>query len=195
MRWLLILIVAGWASWAGCWEARRVPGEVLRRDSAIVITPTNFGPIDAKTVATLASLRGLLPAYHVTAKNDPNLEYDIFEGNEQIGFVVINDDASVYNVHATSGKVRVENHNWRAGQAFQDAKLLTECVCWGDNPTCFKHGEHVAVNFSRTCIESDDPRALRALDGLIVQRVIWSPAAFGVEDTSPGSSPNEDDEP
>ena len=192
MRWLLILIVA-----ASCWEAPRAPGVVVQRDASLVITQTGFGPIDAKTVATLATLRGLLPAYHVTPKNDPNLQYDIFQGNEQIGFVVLNDDASVYNVHATSGVVRVENHNWRAGQAFQDAKLLTECVCWGDNPTCFKHGEHVAVNFNRTCIESDDPHALRALDGLVVQRVIWSPTAFGVDqDASPSSSqPIEDDQP
>jgi hypothetical protein len=192
MRWLLIGIL-------GCWEAPRAPGVVVQRDPSIVITQTGFGPIDAKTAATLTNLRTLLPAYHVAPKHDPhmsaNLQYDIFDGNDQIGFVMTNDDASVFNVHATSGKVRVENHTWRVGEAFQDAKLVTECLCWGSNPVCFKHGEHVAVNFNRTCIESDDPHALRALDGLVIQRIIWSPTAFGVEDSEPSSSPIEDDEP
>ena len=70
---------------------------------------------------------------------------------------------------------------WRVGRVFGDSRHLTSCECWGPNPTCYAAGEHIAVNFARACEEvvSEDKESLRLLDGLTVQRVIWSPTPFG----------------
>ncbi len=81
--------------------------------------------------------------------------------------------------------------------------MLSRCECWGANPTCYKTGEHVAVNFDRACLNDDDDaqhpaanvRALRVLDGLVVQRVIWSvepfgPAADVTDDNSDSADPD-----
>jgi hypothetical protein len=192
MRFAWIVVVAG------CWSATPPPLAPAKVQDGLVITQHGWGPITAATVATLANLRALFPAYRVVPVNDPQLEYDIYDGKQKLGFVVINDDASVFNVHATSNRVRVEDRAWRAGETFQDSKDLSHCECWGSSPTCYKTGEHVAVNFDRACIEDDDGgahRGLRVLDGLVVQRVIWSvepfgPAADVIDDTSDSADPD-----
>jgi hypothetical protein len=173
---------------AGCWRSPATPSSTIGNTSKgpaglLTITSTGFGPIDAKEAATLANMRKRFVGFDVRPVNDPNLEIHIYRGTEQLAFVVLNDDMTVFNVHATSGKVAVADRPWRVGAPFQGASELTTCECWGDNPTCFKTGEHIAVNFKRGCdgVTSGEHRALRALDGLIVQRVIWSPNAFGVE--------------
>lgn len=187
--WIVVLAISA------CWSASPPPLAPSKPQAGLVITQHGWGPISAATVATLTNLRALFPEYRVVPVNDPQLEYDIYDGKQKLGFVVINDDASVFNVHATSNRVRVEDRTWRAGEAFQDSKALTRCECWGSNPTCYKTGEHVAVNFDRSCLESDDPRQLRVLDGLVVQRVIWSvepfgPAADVIDDTSDSADPD-----
>ena len=188
---------------SACWSAAPPPLAPAKPQAGLVITQHGWGPISAATVATLTNLRALFPAYRVVPVNDPQLEYDIFDGKQRLGFVVINDDASVFNVHATSNRVRVEDRGWRAGEPFQDSKALTRCECWGSNPTCYKTGEHIAVNFDRPCIETEDSddsasanqRPLRVLDGLIIQRVIWSVEPFGpavdtTGDTSDSADPD-----
>ena len=170
----------------GCWGTG--PSDTIANKSAdrpglLTMRTTGFGPIDASTVATLEHLRKLFPGYEVRPVNDPNLEYDIYAGSEKLAFVVLNDDMTVFNVHATSGKISIADRTWRVGEAFQGSGDLTHCECWGDNPTCYRNGEHVAVNFKRPCddITSAGRRGLRALDGVVVQRLIWSPSAFGVD--------------
>jgi hypothetical protein len=179
MRFAWIVLVAG------CWAS---PPPTTHSDvstpGAIVITETGFGPIDGKSVVTLVGLRAMLPQFRVVPVNDPALEYHIFDGKEPVAFIVLNDDSTVYNIHATSNKVTISDRPWRVGAAFQNSKNLTTCTCWGSNPTCFKKGEHIAVNFNRSCMETVDPREIRAVDGLVVQRVIWSPTAFGPEPPS-----------
>ncbi|CAN5696580.1 hypothetical protein BH11MYX1_BH11MYX1_37050 [soil metagenome] len=160
-----------------------------------MITGTGFGPINATTIATLTGLRSLLPAYRVVPDNDPQLQYDIMRGPERIGFIVINDDQTVYNVHATSGVVRVEGRPWRAGQAFQDAKQITHCECWGTHPACYKAGEHVAVTFDRVCFDTLDRHAFKALDGLVVERVVWSATPLGDDGRADDEGSGEDAEP
>ena len=193
MRFAWIVIATGLS---GCWSAAPAPPAAPKPSDGLVITEHGWGPINASTVATLANLRALLPAYRVVPENDPQLEYEIYDGKQKVGFVIINDDASVFNVHATSNRVRVEARAWRAGESFQDSKALSRCECWGANPTCYKTGEHVAVNFDRPCLEDgDDARGLRVLDGLVVQRVIWSveplgPAADVKDDTSDSADPD-----
>lgn len=185
-----------WIVWivglAGCWSGASPPPAPPRSPHGLVITEHGWGPIDASTVATLTNLRALLPSYRVVPANDPQLEYDIYEGTQKLGFVVINDDASVFNVHATSNRVRVDDRAWRAGEPFQDSRALTRCECWGANPTCYKAGEHVAVNFDRPCLDGDDPRELRELDGLAVQRVIWSVERFGAPEVPDAATDSAD---
>jgi len=182
--WLGVLVVAG------CWgtttpsrpnDTAVVAGKPASYTGVFTITSSGFGPIDAKQVATLQNLRQLFAGYDVRPVNDPNLEYHIYSGTEQLAFIVLNDDMTVFNIHATSGKIAVSDRPWRVGAPFQGSSELTQCECWGENPTCFKTGEHVAVNFKRACdgLTTGDHRSLKALDGQIVQRVIWSPSAFG----------------
>lgn len=179
MRALCAIVVAG------CWNAAPAP-HAPQPTIALSISETNFGPLDAGSPATLANLRKLFAGYDVRPVNDSGLEYRIYAGHEELFFVVTNDDASIFNVHATSAKVSTQQHPWRVGQPFQDAAVLTYCECWGDNPTWYRAGEHVAVSFKRECdgvIDQQDRRALKVLDGLAPQRIIWSPTPFG----SPGS--------
>ena len=58
---------------------------------------------------------------------------------------------------------------------------LVACECWGDQPVCYKTGEHIAVSFKRACpgISDGDQHARAVLDGVTVQRMIWSPTPFG----------------
>lgn len=157
--------------------------KVTREASALEITATKAGPIDRDSKATLTDLRARFVGFEVRPFNDGSLEYDVYLGGEKLLYVVPDDDGSVFNVHAVSSKVTVEGRSWRVGTAFGDAARITRCECWGPHPTCYATGEHVAVNFDRPCDgltdDNDAPRSFRALDGLTVQRVIWSPTPFG----------------
>lgn len=176
----LVLVVA-----AGCWRSTDAPPAAPKapaRTGLLTITETAIGPIDARTQATLVPLRRAFAGYDVRPVNeDDTLEYHVYKGDELLLYVVPDDDGSVFNVHATSPKIAVADRDWRVGTPFQGAATLTTCECWGDNPTCWKTGDHVAVNFARSCenLTSGDRRVLRVLDGVAVQRVIWSPKPFG----------------
>jgi hypothetical protein len=166
---------------AGCWSGAPFTRVQPVAPAPLVMSPHGVGPIDARTVTTLAGLRELLPQYRVIPLNDPQLEYDIYERGprkEKLAFIVLTEGGKgVFNLHATSGKVTLSDRAWRVGKPFTDAKQLTHCECWGSNPTCYKAGDHIAVNFDRACLESDTE--LEELDGLSPQRVIWSPDPFG----------------
>ena len=182
---------------AGCWSGSAPPTPVAPAQQprpAFTITEQSLGPIDARSPATLDNLRRLMPGYQVRPVNDPGLEYHVYDGAEQLLYVVTSDDLSVFNVHATSGKIAVSGRSWRVGKPFQDSSVLTRCECWGDNPTCYRGGEHVAVNFARECegLTDGDRRAFKALDGLSPQRVIWSPTAFGSSGDDDGAGDGAD---
>jgi hypothetical protein len=144
---------------------------------AFTISEHHFGPIDARTPATLAGLRQVLPGYDVREVNDGSLEYDVFDGAERLLFVVPNEDGSIFNIHATSARVHVADRDWRVGSRIYDHLDLSKCECWGSNPTCFKAGEHVAVNFKAECTGA--PPAPDTIKDKLIQRVIWSPKPFG----------------
>lgn len=169
----------------GCWTdapAAKPAGAQPAGPPAIAISEAAIGPIDGATPATLENMRELFPGYAVRPMNDPSLEYHVYLGAEEVLYVVTNDDLSVFNVHATSGRVAVAGRAWRVGKPFTDAQLITRCECWGNNPTCYRDGEHVAVNFDRSCDGLSDVAnrsAYMVLDGLAPQRIIWSPNAFG----------------
>jgi hypothetical protein len=167
---------------AGCWGSSKPPAKPEPAKPLLAITQTGFGPVDAKTPATLTALRVAFSGFDVKPMNDADaLEYRVYRGDEMIAYVVPDDDGSIFNVHATSAKVTVEGRDWKVGAPFQGAAQLTQCECWGESPTCWKQGEHVAVNFARECgdLAGGEQRVLRVLDGVTVQRIVWSPRAFG----------------
>ena len=150
------------------------------------ISDRSFGPITRDMPATLGALRAAFPGYDVRAANDSSLSYSVYLGEEKLVWVIPNEDGSVFNVHATSPKVETSGHDWRVGASFHGASSLTDCECWGDNPTCYRKGAHVAVNFKRSCsdVVGASRHSLIVLDGAVIQRVIWSPKPFANEDTA-----------
>lgn len=182
----MVTRVVGLVALAACWREASPPTGTGSHNSlaapAFTISPAAFGPIDASTPATLAALRRAFLGYDVRPVNDDSgLEYHVLAGNEMILYVVPDDDGAIFNVHATSAKVAVDGRDWRVGARFHGAALLTTCECWGDTPTCWRTGEHVAVNFARSCGElpRGDRKRLRALDGETITRIVWNPKPFG----------------
>jgi hypothetical protein len=181
MRALCVIAVAG------CWATSsepdvRVPAPP-RPDRELVMTSESFGTLDASSPGTLAFVREHFPDLDVRpSREDAILEYHAFAGSDELFFVVTNDDLSIFNVHVTSPKITSRVHDWRVGSAFHDAKLITTCECWGQNPTCYRRGEHVAVSFEMPCQFAVDTRDFRPLDGHAPKHVIWSPSPFGSRD-------------
>jgi hypothetical protein len=179
---------------AGCWGGSPGPAKPTAAKPLLAITQTGFGPVDGKTPATLTALRVAFTGFDVKPMNDADtLEYRVYQGDDMIAYVVPDDDGTIFNVHATSGKITVDGRDWKVGAPFQGASQLTQCECWGENPTCWKQGDHIAVNFARACgdLPGSEPRVLRVLDGVNVQRIVWSPHAFG---TAVHHDPSDDGE-
>ena len=177
VAWLLLL--------AACHAPSR-PAEPLSNHVPIAtgglmtISEVAFGPLDARSPATLSALRAAFSGYDVRAATDSGLTYSVYLGAEKLAWVIPNANGTLFNVHATSPKVQTVGHTWRVGAAFADAQYLTACECWGENPTCYHRGDHIAVNFKRDCSGGEGAfgSALHVLDGAEIQRVIWSPTPF-----------------
>jgi len=173
---------------AGCYSAKPAPPTIQNRAEAstgglLTITEDGFGPLHAESQATLTALRAAFAGYDVRPTNDSTLSYSVYLGDEKLVWVIPNEDGTLFNVHATSPRIETMGRDWRVGSAFQGASSLTDCECWGDNPTCYRRGGHVAVNFKIACsgVQGSDRSALRKLDGAVIQRVIWSPKPFAGE--------------
>jgi hypothetical protein len=170
---------------AGCYTATSEPTisnhVVGTKGGLLTISEDGFGPLRAESPATLTALRAAFTGYDVRPTNDSTLTYSVYLGDEKLAWVIPNDNGSLFNVHATSPRIETRGRDWRVGHSFQDASALTDCECWGDNPTCYRRGGHVAINFKRACdgLVGVDARGLRVLDGVQIQRVIWSPTPFG----------------
>ncbi|HEY5948588.1 MAG TPA: hypothetical protein VIV40_24015 [Kofleriaceae bacterium] len=189
LAWLLVI--------AGCYTASTTPTTISNRAETgsaglLTITEDGFGPLRADTPATLTALRAAFTGYDVRPTNDSTLSYSVYLGDEKLAWVIPNENGTLFNVHATSPRIETRGHDWRVGSGFQGSASLTDCECWGDNPTCYRRGGHVAVNFKRGCagLVGADARGLRVLDGVVVQRVIWSPTPF-----SGGGGSDEIDQP
>lgn len=153
-----------------------------REPGLLAMTAHGVGPIDSESKATLMDLRALLSGFEVRPVNDGSLQFDIYRDGVKLAYVVPDENTGlVFNVHVVSSRVDIAGHPWRVGYVFDDAAHLTNCECWGPNPTCYAEGEHIAVNFARDCdgVTNVDRKVLRVLDGLTVQRVIWSPTPLG----------------
>ena len=166
--------------------AKPVPAKA---STDFLITETAMGRIGATTRSTLESLRTVLADYEVRPVYDGGLEYHVYRGGVELYYVIPTTNAGdkLFNVHIVSGTFTVANHPWRAGKPFSGASVLTKCECWGDQPVCYKEGEHIAVAFKRACAglsDAEDARARVVLDGVAVQRMVWSPSAFGMPDAA-----------
>jgi hypothetical protein len=148
--------------------------------SLFAMSEAGIGPLDAKTKLSLTGLRTSFAGYDVKAVNDPELSYKVYSKDEELLWVIPNDDGTVFNVHATSPKI-VFQRGWSAGEVFNGAQSLSQCECWGTHPTCYKTGAHIAVKLDRACdgLTGVDARALKVLDGVKIESVIWSPKEFG----------------
>jgi hypothetical protein len=187
MRALYAIVVAG------CWTAAPTPAQApAPRQGELVITDDRFGPLDASSPGTLAYIRQHFPDLDVQPVNDNGLEYRAYAGSDELFFVVTDDDLSIRFVHATSPRVESRAHGWRVGEPFHDSRLISRCECWGQSPTCYHRGDHVAVSFDMTCNFAADTRDFRALDGRAPQRVIWSPTPFGNRDIDGVDDPRKD---
>jgi hypothetical protein len=187
LTWLLVI--------AGCQSATQAQPTISNRvergvAATLTISEDGVGPLRAESRATLSALRRAFAGYDVRPMNDSTLSYSVYLGDEKLVWVIPNDDGSLFNVHATSPLVETTGHDWRVGHSFQGSSSLTDCECWGDNPTCYRRGGHVAVNFKRDCdgLVGSDAYSLRTLEGVMIQRVIWSPRPFHGE-ASPEYSP------
>jgi hypothetical protein len=179
---------------AGCATAKAPPALSNHVESthggALTISEDGFGPLRAESPATLTSLREAFTGYDVRAANDSPHDtvptYSVYLGDEKLAWVIPTDSGTLFNVHATSPRIEMRGHDWRVGRAFHGSSALTDCECWGDNPTCYRRGEHVAVNFKRDCggLVGASATGLRVLDGAEVQRVIWSPTPFAGGDSN-----------
>ncbi len=156
------------------------------------ISGRGVGPIDKDTPANLTALRALVGphGYAVRPINDGGVELHVYDGTEHVLYVIPNDDGSLFNVHVVSGSVAVTGHPyWVIGKPFSRSDLLGDCQCWGTHPVCWPNGEHIALGFRRTADDSDEndcdglgtPSERRSLEGHRIQRVVWSPQAFGTE--------------
>jgi hypothetical protein len=176
LAWLIVV--------AGC--AANAPTSTISNRAAtpsgglLTISEDRFGPLQRDSPATLSALRAAFTGYEVRPTNDTTLSYSVYLGDEKLVWIIPDENGRLFNVHATSPRVETVGHDWRVGSGFRDTSALTDCECWGENPTCYRRGGHLAVNFQRDCtgLEGADERALRVLEGAVIQRVIWSPKPF-----------------
>lgn len=155
------------------------------------MTPRGVGPFDQDTVATKAALQKLVPKLRVVEHElggDSGIVYDVFERDHQLLYVVPDDapgwteDAgveheysrTVFAVFAVSPRVSVLGRPWRVGEAFDDARGLDTCECWGEREVtaCFRPGSHVRVIFELPCDEAE-AQGPKAMLGKPIARIMW----------------------
>lgn len=184
VAWVLLLVACHAPSRPAEPLSNHVP---IATGGLMTISEGAFGPLDSRSAATLPALRAAFSGYDVRAATDSGLTYSVYLGSEKLAWVIPNANGTLFNVHATSPKVQTVGHDWRVGEPFEEARYLSACECWGENPTCYRRGDHIAVNFKRGCdnVVGVDGPALHVLDGTEIQRVIWSPTPFRGDDPPP----------
>jgi len=175
----------------GCGGAPLAPAQLSNTTAAVptgvaryTIGTTSLGPITAETPANLTDLRALVNKDGLTVRpvNRSGVELHTFLGDELLFYVIPNEDGTLFNVHVTSGKIKISQHpEWKIGEPFTGDHHLTHCECWGEHPMCFKKGDYVAVGFQRSCDGLDSPANRKVLVGVNIQRAVWSPNPFGFD--------------
>ena len=177
-RWIVLSVLAACAAPAPVPLEKPAPPP----PSIFTIGDTGVGPVDVNTRANLTAIRELVgpQGYAVRPINDGGVELHVYDGKEHLFYVIPNDDGSLFNVHVVSESIPITQHpEWVIGKPLVNARLLTFCEPWGDHPVCWRNGDHVALGFKigRDDAAGDEQRA--ALEGVVIQRAIWSPKAFG----------------
>lgn len=152
----------------------------------LTLTATALGPLTASTRASLIALRAALRGYTVIPVNVgtdpefPSLEFQVFDADRPMFAVIPDGEGNILNVHVVTPEVTLPDRAWRVGAPFKGK--VTDCDCWGGRLVCFTRGEHVAVTFDRRCRSTFDARANRALQGVAIKKLVWSPKPFGGDD-------------
>ena len=165
MRSLLVLFVA-------C--ARPAPAPVSPIEPPLfAVTDAAFGPVGAKTPATLAALRRAFAGYEVVPINHEALEYRVSKAGVKLFEIVPDEDGTILNIHVTTPRLVVGPY--RVGAPF--AGGATACECWSDQIVCFREGDHVAVALAKICREGTlaSGAARKALVDVPIRATIWSP--------------------
>ena len=159
----------------GCTRPAASPAPVVEAP-LITVREDAFGPITAKTPATLGVLRGVLAGYDVAAVNADSLEYRVSKAGARLFDIVPDDAGAILNIHVLTPRIAIAGHAWRVGAPLPDAVAITTCECWGDQTVCFKDGEHVAVGLAKICREGTlgTATARKALAGVAIRATIWS---------------------
>ena len=165
----------------GCAAPQPPPAAPAIEQPLFSIGDAAFGPLDAKTPATLASLRRTFAGYDVAPVNAESLEYRVSKDGAKLFDVIPDASGAVLNVHVVTPKLVAAG--WRVGDPFRGD--VSTCECWGDQIVCFKDGAHVAVALAKICREGtlSSARARAVLAGVAIRATIWSPrplAAGGV---------------
>ena len=185
-RWVLALLVAG------CTRPAPPPAVAAEPPPLLTIRDDAFGPLSAKTPATLAALRRAFAGYDVVPVNSEGLAYRVSKAGAKLFEIIPDATGTILNIHVVTPKVAFAGHAWRVGAPFRDVEVITTCECWGDQTVCFKDGEHVAVALAKICREGTltSIRARKALVGVPIRVAIWSPrplAAGGYGEPEPAA--------
>lgn len=155
------------------------------------ITDAGVGPIDKATRANLTAVREIVGphGYAVRPINDGGVELHVYDGTEHLFYVIPNDDGSLFNVHVVSSSIAITQHpEWVVGKPFVHSDLLTYCEAWGSHPVCWREGDHVALGFKISTDGLVTPEDRKALEGVPIQRAVWSPKPFGKDDEGDGNA-------
>lgn len=185
----LALVAAG--SIGACGRTASAPPPTLSNEVPVAVGQMGmfelgvaaFGPITPLTPASVADLqRAVGSRVRIESLDRRGNEFHAYLGAEHLFYVIPNDDGSIFNIHAVSPKVVIlEHRDWIIGAPFYGANLLTTCECWGEHPMCFVRGDHVAVGFVVPCQNLETPIQRRSLQGVPIQRAVWSPRPFGAD--------------
>lgn len=156
----------------------------------MTIQASSIGPITRKTPGSLIGLRRALPGYEVKpahlmlGPSTNRLGFNVYKGGEKLLHVLPDGKGGIFSVHAVSPKVVAADRPWKIGAKLNGVRAISTCKCWEEEVVvCFKAGDHVAISFARECgyesYSTDDER--QDLIGVPIQRVLWSPKAFGEE--------------
>jgi hypothetical protein len=179
-----VLVVAA----CGTRAAPVVIANTAKPSARLAITAEGIGPVSVHDIYSLksliASLRG--SGYTVDEVDNKGLEYHVSSGDEELFYVIPDDNGGVFNVHATSPRIAIADHpDWHIGAPITSIDALSLCDCWGRHSVCFKSGEHVAIAFDEGCGVTD----LRVLIGKPIRSAVWSPAPFAEDPKVDGDIP------
>lgn len=130
-----------------------------------------FGPLGAKTPATLAGLRRAFAGYDVVPINNDGLEYRVSREGAKLFEIIPDDTGAILNIHVVTPKLTLGG--WRVGEPFRYSAGMT-CECWADQTVCFKLGDHFAVGLAKICREGAGPKP-GSLRDVSIRVTIWSP--------------------